>query len=60
MRILAGMGMVTAMMSTTMKPASLMEVIAVEVLLIQIIAQNVYVLKKEEEKTRIQYHNNVV
>ena len=49
MRILAGMGMVTAMMSTTMKPASLMEVIAVVVLLVLIIAQYVNALKEEEE-----------
>ena len=36
------------MMSTTMKPASLMEEIAVVVLLIQIIAQYVNALKEEE------------
>ena len=41
------MQMVFVMMSTTMKPASLMEEIAVVVLLIQIIVQNVYVLKEE-------------
>jgi hypothetical protein len=44
------MGITTVMMSTTMKPASLMVGIAVEVLFIHIIAQNVYALKKEEEE----------
>jgi hypothetical protein len=43
------MEMVPVMMSTTMKPASLMEEIAVVVLFIQIIAQYVNALKKEEE-----------
>ena len=42
------MQMVFVMMSTTMKPASLMEEIAVVVLLIQIIAQYVNALKEEE------------
>ena len=44
------MGITTVMMSTTMKPAFLMVGIAVEVLFIHIIAQNVYALKKEEEE----------
>ena len=42
------MEMATVMMSTTMKPAFLMGEIAVEVLFIHFIAQNVYVLKEEE------------
>jgi hypothetical protein len=42
------MQMVFVMMSTTMKPASLMEEIAVVVILIQIIAQYVNALKEEE------------
>ena len=41
------------MMPTTRKPASLMEEIAVEVLLIQIIAQNVYALKEGEVKLQL-------
>ena len=40
--------MVTVMMKTTMKPASLMEEIAVDLMLIQIIAQYVNALKEEE------------
>ena len=36
------------MMKTTMKPASLMEEIAVDLMSIQIIAQNAYALKEEE------------
>ena len=43
------MQMATVMISTTMKPASLMEEIAVVVLLIQIFAHYVNALKKEEE-----------
>ena len=38
------------MMSTTMKPASLMEEIAVVELLIHIIAHNAYALKEEVEE----------
>ena len=49
-RILVGMRMATVMMSTTMKPASLMEEIAVVELLIHIIAHNAYALKEEVEE----------
>ena len=45
------------MMSTTMKLACLMEEIAVEVLLIQIIAQNVYALKGEEGAAEELHHH---
>ena len=56
MRILGIMGMATVMTSTTMKPASLMEEIAVVVLLIKIIAQNVYAFKEEgKEVEELQY-----
>ena len=47
-QILVIMEMAGVMMSTTMKPACLMEEITVVVLLIHLIAQNVYVLRKEE------------
>ena len=53
MRFLIGMGITTVMMSTTMKPAFLMVGIAVEVLFIHIIAQNVYALKKEKKEAAI-------
>ena len=43
------------MMSTTMKPASLMEEIAVDLMLIQIIVMNVNALKKEEEMIVIMF-----
>jgi hypothetical protein len=46
--IQAGMQMVTVMMSITMKPAFLMVEIVVVVILIKIIAQNVYALKAVE------------
>ena len=52
MRILAGMQITTVMMSTTMKPASLMEEIAVDLMSIQFIAVNAYVLKKEDATIR--------
>jgi hypothetical protein len=52
------MGITTVMMKTTMKPAFLMEEIAVDLMLIQIIAMNVYVLN--EGKARIQYYNNSI
>ena len=42
------MEMATVMMKTTMKPACLMEEIAVDLMLIQIIAQYVNALKEEE------------
>ena len=42
------MGMVGVMMSTTMKPAFLMEEIAVDLMSIQQVVWNVYVLKEEE------------
>ena len=41
------MQMATVMMSTTMKPASLMEEIAVDLMLIQIIVMNACALKKK-------------
>ena len=44
------------MMKTTMKPASLMEEIVVDLMSIQIGAQNVYVLN-EEGKARIPQHH---
>ena len=43
------MEMATVMMKTTMKPASLMEEIAVDLMSIQHFAQNVNALKKDEE-----------
>ena len=49
------MEMVTVMMSTTMKPASWMEEIAVVVFLIEIIAQYVNALKKEEVAEELQH-----
>ena len=42
------MGITTVMMKTTMKPAFLMEEIAVDLMLIQICAQYVNALKEEE------------
>ena len=48
MRFLFFVEMATVMMSTTMKPASLMEEIAVDLMLIQIGAQYVNALKEEE------------
>ena len=47
------MGMVTVMISTTMKPASLMEEIAVAQLSIHNIAQVAFVMKEEEEEAVI-------
>ena len=55
MRFLIGMRMAIVMISTTMKPASLMEEIAVDLMWIHIGAQNVCVLK-EEGDPRIQQH----
>ena len=49
MHFLTGMGMVTVMMSTTMKPATLMEEIAVDLMSIQKLAHYVNALKREEE-----------
>ena len=49
------MQMAGVMISTTMKPASLMEEIAVDLMWIHIGAQNVCVLKEEGE-ARIQQH----
>ena len=49
MRILSDMGMVSVMMSTTMKPASLMEEIAVDLMFSAISSvQYVNALKEEE------------
>ena len=54
--IQAGMQMVIVMMSITMKPAFLMVEIVVVVLLMKIIAQNVYALKMEvEEAVELQH-----
>ena len=56
--IQAGMQMATVMMKTTMKPAFLMEEIAVDLMSIHNTAQNVNALN--EGKARIQYHNNII
>ena len=56
MRFLVGMQMATVMTKTTMKPASLMEEIAVDLMLIQIIAMNVNV-SNEKGKAKIQQHH---
>ena len=50
--IQAGMQMATVMMKTTMKPAFLMEEIAVDLMSIPIIAQNVYALMVEGSASR--------
>ena len=44
------MGIPTVTMKTIMKPAFLMEEIVVDLMSIQIIAVNVYALKKKEEE----------
>ena len=49
-RFLVIMGMASVMMKTTMKPASLMEEIAVDLMLIQIIVMNAYVLNEEKRE----------
>ena len=49
MNILYGMVMVTAMMKTTKKPASLTAGTAVDLMLIQIGAQNVYASVKKDQ-----------
>ena len=46
------MQMATVMMSTTMKPAFLMDEIAVDLMSIPIIAQNVYALMVEGSASR--------
>ena len=56
MRLLVGMRMVIVMMSTIMKPVSLMVVIAVDLMSIPIGAQNVNALKKEEGAMEEQQH----
>ena len=48
--------MATVMISTTMKPASLMEEIAVDLMSIQIIAQYANALKQEVEGAVEQQH----
>ena len=52
------MQMATVMMSTTMKPAFLMEAIVVDLMPIHNTAQNVNALN--EGKARIQYRNNII
>ena len=52
------MGIATVMISTTMKPAFLMEEIVVDLMSIQFGAQNVNALN--EGKARIQYYNNSI
>ena len=49
---LVGMQMATVMMKTIMKPAFLMEEIAVDLMSIPIIAQNVYALMVEGSASR--------
>ena len=44
------MQMTSVMMKTTLKPASLMEEIAVDLMLIQIIVMNAYVLNEEKRE----------
>ena len=44
------MGIATVMMKTTMKPAPMMEEIAVDLESINITAQNAYALKEEKEE----------
>ena len=56
MRLLVGMRMVIVMMSTIMKPVSLMVVIAVDLISIPIGAQNVNALKEEEGAMEEQQH----
>ena len=56
MRILIGVLMATVMMSTTMKPASLMEEIAVDLMSIPLIAQCANALKQEVEGAVEQLH----
>ena len=56
MRILIGVLMATVMMSTTMKPASLMEEIAVDLMSIQLIAQYANALNQEVEGAVEQLH----
>ena len=56
-RFLVGMGMVSVMMKTTMKPAFLMVEIAVDLMSTHNTAQNANVLN--EGKARIKYHNIV-
>ena len=52
------MQMATVMMSTTMKPAFLMEAIVVDLMPIHNTAQNVNALN--EGKARIQYRKNII
>ena len=47
------MQMATAMMSTTMKPASSMEEIAVDLMSIQIGAMNAFALNEEKREDKI-------
>ena len=52
------MQMATVMMKTIMKPAFLMEEIAVDLMSIHNTAQNAYALN--EGKAKIKYHNNII
>ena len=51
------MQMATAMMSTTKKPASSMEEIAVDLMSKQLIAMNAYALNEEKREARIPQHH---
>ena len=59
MRFLVTMGITTVMTKTTMKPAFLMEEIAVDLISIHNSAQNANALNEGKSRTRIQYHNNI-
>ena len=54
------MQMATVMMSTTMKPAFLMEEIAVDLISIQYSVQNANALNEGKFRTRIHYRHNIV
>ena len=54
------MGITTVMTKTTMKPAFLMEEIAVDLISIQNSAQNANALNEGKSRTRIQYQHNIV
>ena len=60
MRFLVGMEMASVMTKTTVKPAFLMEEIAVGLISIHNSAQNANALNEGKSRTRVQYQHNIV